>query len=93
MSACMSDLGCTAKADMICTEIEAAFFDYRLSLHILLNMASLAPKGGLQLYGPSIIRTLGFSKKKGNALNSTRVNSCGGCTGKVRAKTGGLRVN
>lgn len=33
-------------------------------------MASLAPKGGLQLYGPSVIKALGFTKTKANALNS-----------------------
>lgn len=39
-------------------------------LHCLLNTVSLAPKGGLQLYGPTIIKGLGFSKTKANLLNS-----------------------
>jgi hypothetical protein len=36
----------------------------------LADIASLAPKGGLQLYGPSVIKGLGFSKTRANALNS-----------------------
>lgn len=50
--------------------IRAAFFDPRLWLHLLLNLVSLAPKGGLQLYGPTVIKGLGFSKTKANALTS-----------------------
>lgn len=39
-------------------------------IHCLLNAASLAPKGGLQLYGPSIIKGLGFNTTNANLLNS-----------------------
>lgn len=37
---------------------------------MILNMASLGSKGGLHLYGPSVIKSLGFSKTRANALNS-----------------------
>ncbi|KAJ4353516.1 uncharacterized protein N0V89_005246 [Didymosphaeria variabile] len=58
------------KADMSWALIKSAFIDVRLWLHLVLNFVSLAPKGGLQLYGPLVIRNLGFSKTKANALNS-----------------------
>ncbi|KAF5675376.1 nicotinamide mononucleotide permease [Fusarium circinatum] len=48
----------------------AALTDYRVWMHTLLNLVGLAPKGGLQLYGPTIIRSLGFSKINSNLLNS-----------------------
>ncbi|KAI7764477.1 hypothetical protein LZL87_003682 [Fusarium oxysporum] len=48
----------------------AALTDYRIWIHTILNVVSLAPKGGLQLYGPTIIRSLGFSKINSNLLNS-----------------------
>ncbi|KAB2570445.1 putative transporter [Lasiodiplodia theobromae] len=60
----------TDKAPLSWTHIRAALLDPLLWLHLLLNMASLAPKGGLQLYGPSVIKALGFTKTKANALNS-----------------------
>ncbi|KAI9737351.1 MAG: hypothetical protein M1834_009505 [Cirrosporium novae-zelandiae] len=44
--------------------------DYRLWLHMTLNVVALAPKGGLQLYGPKIIKSMGFSTTKANCLNS-----------------------
>jgi hypothetical protein len=47
-----------------------ALLDYRLWMHAALNVVSLAPKGGLQLYGPTVIRSLGFSKINANLLNS-----------------------
>ncbi|QPC62780.1 hypothetical protein HYE67_005011 [Fusarium culmorum] len=50
--------------------IIAALTDYRLWIHTILNVVALAPKGGLQLYGPTIIRSLGFSKINSNLLNS-----------------------
>ncbi|KAL5385259.1 hypothetical protein PMIN02_008890 [Paraphaeosphaeria minitans] len=59
-----------AKADMSWPLVRAAFLDPRLWLHLLLNLVSLAPKGGLQLYGPTVIKNIGFSKTKANALNS-----------------------
>lgn len=37
---------------------------------MILNIVSLAPKGGLQLYGPSVIKGLGFSKINANLLNA-----------------------
>lgn len=39
-------------------------------MHCALNVLGLAPKGGLQLYGPTIIKGLGFSTTKANLLNS-----------------------
>ncbi|RGP77721.1 hypothetical protein FLONG3_4180 [Fusarium longipes] len=50
--------------------IIAALADYRIWIHTILNLVSIAPKGGLQLYGPTIIRSLGFSKINSNLLNS-----------------------
>ncbi|KAK5065192.1 hypothetical protein LTR84_001029 [Exophiala bonariae] len=47
-----------------------ALADIRLWAHMGINVLSLAPKGGLQLYSPSIIRSLGFDSSKANALNS-----------------------
>ncbi|KAL0933721.1 alternative sulfate transporter [Colletotrichum truncatum] len=59
-----------AHAQVTARGVLAALTDYRLWLHLILNMVSLAPKGGLQLYGPTIIRSLGFSKIRANLLNS-----------------------
>ncbi|KAF2015623.1 MFS general substrate transporter [Aaosphaeria arxii CBS 175.79] len=59
-----------ARAQISWAHIKEAFTDVRLWLHLILNLASLAPKGGLQLYGPSVIKGLGFSKTRANALNS-----------------------
>ncbi|KAF2129694.1 MFS general substrate transporter [Dothidotthia symphoricarpi CBS 119687] len=70
MSARMHGLDRSAKANMSWIEVKEALLDVRLWLHLILNVASLAPKGGLQLYGPSVIKSLGFSKTKANALNS-----------------------
>jgi hypothetical protein len=70
LSARVSALNRSAKADLSWKNIKGAFLDIKLWLHLLLNMASLAPKGGLQLYGPSVIKSLGFSKTSANALNS-----------------------
>jgi hypothetical protein len=47
-----------------------ALTDYRLWMHMLLNVVALAPKGGLQLYGPTIIKGLGFSRTDANLLNA-----------------------
>jgi MFS family permease len=44
--------------------------DLRLWGHFAINMLSLAPKGGLQLYSPTIIRSLGFDTTTANALAS-----------------------
>lgn len=44
--------------------------DFRLWAHCAINMVSLVPKGGLQLYTPTILRDLGFSKLRANALAS-----------------------
>lgn len=59
-----------AKAKITFKTFMEAVGDYRLWLHMILNMVSLAPKGGLQLYGPTIIKNLGFSKTNANLLNS-----------------------
>ena len=58
------------RASITLTTFREAIVDYRLWLHMLLNVVSLAPKGGLQLYGPTIIRNLGFSKTNANQLNA-----------------------
>lgn len=42
----------------------------RLWGHCILNIVALTPKGGLALYSPSIIKSLGFSKLAANALSS-----------------------
>ena len=47
-----------------------AILDIRPWLHMTLNITALAPKGGLQLYTPSIIKSLGFSQLHANLLNS-----------------------
>ncbi|KAI0025911.1 major facilitator superfamily domain-containing protein [Xylariomycetidae sp. FL0641] len=47
-----------------------AALDGQLWLHALLNVVALMPKGGLQLYGPSIIQSLGFGQYRANLLNS-----------------------
>jgi hypothetical protein len=52
------------------TDFIDAISDIRIWLHGLLNILALSPKGGLQLYGPTIIKSLGFSKTKANLLNS-----------------------
>ncbi|KAM0261475.1 hypothetical protein ACHAPA_009795 [Fusarium lateritium] len=59
-----------AHANISFQGIMAALTDYRLWIHTILNLVSLAPKGGLQLYGPTIIRSLGFSRINSNLLNS-----------------------
>ncbi|ETN39145.1 uncharacterized protein HMPREF1541_05368 [Cyphellophora europaea CBS 101466] len=50
--------------------VAKALADVRLWGHLAINVLSLAPKGGLQLYSPSIIKSLGFSTSRANALNS-----------------------
>ncbi|KAH7240827.1 major facilitator superfamily domain-containing protein [Fusarium redolens] len=59
-----------AHANITFRGVIAALTDYRIWIHTVLNVVSLAPKGGLQLYGPTIIRSLGFSKINSNLLNS-----------------------
>ncbi|CAG8925997.1 unnamed protein product [Penicillium salamii] len=58
------------KAHMTLRNLMGALLNYRLWLHMILNIVSLAPKGGLQLYGPTIIKSLGFSKINANLLNA-----------------------
>ncbi|KAJ5093565.1 major facilitator superfamily domain-containing protein [Penicillium angulare] len=60
----------TDKARMSLKSIVQALLDYGLWVHMILNIVSLAPKGGLQLYGPTIIKSLGFSTVDANLLNS-----------------------
>lgn len=59
-----------SRADMSKAAVIEALLDYRLWMHMCLNIVALAPKGGLQLYGPTVIRSLGFSKINANLLNS-----------------------
>ncbi|KAK7718775.1 hypothetical protein SLS64_002736 [Diaporthe eres] len=40
------------KAHITLKPFAEALRDYRLWLHMLLNLVALSPKGGLQLYGP-----------------------------------------
>ena len=56
--------------DLKPAQILAALVDYRLWCHFFINILSLAPKGGLQLYSPSIIKKLGFGTTRANALSS-----------------------
>ncbi|CAG8292191.1 unnamed protein product [Penicillium salamii] len=58
------------KAHMTLRSLMGALLNYRLWIHMILNIVSLAPKGGLQLYGPAIIKSLGFSKINANLLNA-----------------------
>ncbi|KDN63975.1 putative alternative sulfate transporter [Colletotrichum sublineola] len=58
------------KAQITLKTLALALTDYRLWLHMLLNVVALAPKGGLQLYGPKIIKNLGFSRTNANLLNA-----------------------
>ncbi|KXJ93639.1 alternative sulfate transporter [Microdochium bolleyi] len=44
--------------------------DYRLWCHVAINLLGLVPKGGLALYSPTIIKSLGFSTTEANALSS-----------------------
>ncbi|KAG7429279.1 putative transporter [Fusarium oxysporum f. sp. raphani] len=64
------DLFTSPHAKITFRGVIAALTDYRIWIHTILNVVSLAPKGGLQLYGPTIIRSLGFSKINSNLLNS-----------------------
>lgn len=59
-----------AKAHITWSGFVGAVFDFRLWLHMILNIAALSPKAGLQLYGPTIIKSLGFDTTKANLLNS-----------------------
>lgn len=68
-------LGSTAnatdfRAQMTISTIFEALLDYKLWLHMGLNIVAMAPKGGLQLYGPTVIKSLGFSKINANLLNA-----------------------
>ncbi|GJC87796.1 putative transporter YIL166C [Colletotrichum liriopes] len=58
------------KAHITLKTFAQALTDYRIWLHMLLNVVSLTPKGGLQLYGPNIIKSLGFSRTNANLLNA-----------------------
>lgn len=69
MAAHINSINNCEKTDLNFATIKGTFIDLCVWLHVILNVASIAPKGGLQLYGPSVIK-LGFSKIKANALNS-----------------------
>lgn len=58
------------KANITVKSFLEAISDYRLWLHMVLNILSLTPKGSLQLYGPTVIKNLGFSKINANLLNA-----------------------
>ncbi|KAI8715230.1 MFS domain-containing protein [Fusarium sp. LHS14.1] len=58
------------KVNITLTSLRGAFVDIRLWLHMILNILSLTPKGGLLIYGPTIIKNLGFSKINANLLNA-----------------------
>lgn len=58
------------KAHITFKSLAEALKDYRLWAHMLLNLVALSPKGGLQLYGPNIIKNLGFSRTNANLLNA-----------------------
>ncbi|KAF6827349.1 major facilitator superfamily transporter [Colletotrichum plurivorum] len=58
------------KADITLASLKVAFSDVRLWLHMLLNFVGLAPKGAIAIYGPSIIKSLGFSKLDANLLSA-----------------------
>jgi MFS-type transporter involved in bile tolerance (Atg22 family) len=44
--------------------------DYHIWGHCIINIISLAPKGGLGFYGPLIVKSFGFDSIKASALNS-----------------------
>ncbi|KAL4727010.1 hypothetical protein ACLX1H_005910 [Fusarium chlamydosporum] len=46
------------------------YTNYYIWIHALLAFISLVPKGGLLLYGPTIVKNLGFNKFKANLLVS-----------------------
>lgn len=53
-----------------------ALLTWRLWVHFAINVLSLAPKGALQVFGPKIIKSLGFNTYKANALNSVSSFAC-----------------
>lgn len=59
-----------ARAHISKANLFEALTDFRLWLHAIVNMLAASPKTALGLYGPSIIKRLGFSKTKANLLNS-----------------------
>ena len=50
--------------------IRYLYKNYYIWLHALIAFVSLVPKGGLLLYGPTIVKNLGFDKFKANILVS-----------------------
>lgn len=52
------------KAHLTLTSVLHALPDYRLWMHLILNVVAFAPKGGLQLHTLIVIKSLGFSKTK-----------------------------
>ncbi|RDW84473.1 hypothetical protein BP6252_02063 [Coleophoma cylindrospora] len=57
-------------ADISFRRVIQTLLNYRLWGHFAINIIALTPKGGLQLYSPTIIKKLGFSTLKANALSS-----------------------
>ncbi|KAF5988743.1 nicotinamide mononucleotide permease [Fusarium bulbicola] len=50
--------------------VRYCYTNYYIWLHALISFISLVPKGGLLLYGPTIIKNLGFDKFKANLFVS-----------------------
>lgn len=52
------------------TRVIKAIFHWRNWLHCMMNFLQITPYGGLQLFSPKIIKSLGFSTVRANALAS-----------------------
>jgi hypothetical protein len=48
-----------------------ALTDYKLWMHCILNLLSLTPAGGINVYGLSVIKAFGFSTEHANLLSSS----------------------
>lgn len=59
-----------AKAHITFASVLDALSDYRLWMHLVLNIAALTPKGGLALCAPTVIKSLGFTKTNANLLRA-----------------------
>lgn len=60
----------TAIMQLTPKHILLALCDIRLWGHFAINVLSLAPKGGLALYSPTVIKALGFDTTNANLLSS-----------------------
>ena len=59
-----------ARAKMTPKLFFKALTDYKLWMHCFLNLLSLCPAGGINVYGPSVIKAFGFSTTHANLLSS-----------------------